>query len=493
MSVEIPSDSRAYLEQQGDAIAEKLGLDAEQKKAVSATITEVITKFPPGKDETFESWYKRASPSLSDIADKNNVSDWNKAKIVLKKDSIKADIKAHWEQIRSKVQPAAPSPESAGQKVAEGAAAQKTAKKSAAELQREMLSEGLKGTDRETIDLIAHIDTNKEAKEQSESVHRLQLVSTTLFAKIFESGVALKDVDTLEKVAKIDVTKLSINPAEKAAFDKLQEMGNAPDKKLSKEMAGIWPQAIATMRTRYESGSDAKRVIAGEQKESKDKDANVVIKFAKDHPYATAAIALAGALGIYRLFFSKNDKDKKSETEGGFFSKFSTKAMLVVVGLLIVGGLIGPEKIKDSLMKFYGTSGERISKCTDLWKKGKYKDAVMALVIGEDKHAKEYEKLAGTISKDMGKDVKDDAIQGIANAKYSEFISPESQVKGFMTQAMSQIPGMGGTIAGLFADSKDKVEQEATIREYLEKNKDKIAALNLGKDATVLEVLTKTA
>lgn len=384
--------------------------------------------------------------------------------------------------------PAARPPEG----TAEEAAAEKTAKKSAAELQREMLSEGLKGVDRETVDLITRVDVNKEAKEQSENVRRLQLVSMTLFAKIFESGIEVKDLQTLDSISKIDTSKLSLNACEKAALDKLIEIGSASGKKLNKEMASIWPQVVNTMRNRYESGSDAKKVIAGEQKESKDKDSNVIVKFAKEHPYATAAIALAGAYGVYKLFFAGKSDDKKEEkSEGGILSKLFSKTTLVLVGLLIVGGLIGPEKIKDALMKFYNISGDRINKCIELWKQGRYKDAIWVLFAGEDEHAKEYEQLAGIISKDTGKEVKDSAVQGVANAKYSEFTSPESKAKSFMTQAMGKIPGMGGAIAGLFADSKEKIDQENVIRDYLDKNRDRIRALNLGKDATVFEVLAK--
>lgn len=384
--------------------------------------------------------------------------------------------------------PAARPPEGA----TEGAAAEKTAKKSAAELQREILSEGLKGVDRETADLIMCVDVNKEAKEQSENVRRLQLVSMTLFAKIFESGVRAKDLQTLDSISEIDASKLSLNACEKIALDKLREIGSAAGKKLNKEMASIWPQVVDNMRSRYESGSDAKKVITGEQKETKDKDANVIVKFAKEHPYATAAIAIAGAVGIYKLFFSGSKEEKKEEkSEGGILSKLFSKTTLIIVGLLIVGGLIGPENIKDALMKFYKISGERISKCIALWKEGRYKDAIWVLFAGEDEHAKEYEQLAGIISKDTGKEVKDSAIQGVANAKYSEFTSPESKAKSFMAQAMGEIPGMGGAIAGLFADSKEKIDQENTIREYLEKNSDKIAALNLGRDATIFDVLTK--
>lgn len=375
---------------------------------------------------------------------------------------------------------------------AEEAAAEKTAKKSAAELQREMLSEGLKGVDRETADLIMRVDVNKEAKEQSENVQRLQLVSMTLFAKIFESGVQTKDLQTLDSISKIDTSKLSLNACEKIALDKLLEIGGASGKKLNKEMESIWPQVVDNMRSRYESGSDAKKVITGEQKETKDKDANVIIKFAKEHPYATAAIAIAGAVGIYKLFFSGSKEEKKEEkSEGGILSKLFSKTTLIIVGLLIVGGLIGPENIKDALMKFYKISGERISKCIALWKEGRYKDAIWVLFAGEDEHAKEYEQLAGIISKDTGKEVKDSAIQGVANAKYSEFTSPESKAKSFMAQAMGEIPGMGGAIAGLFADSKEKIDQENAIRDYLEKNRDKIASLNLGRDATVFDVLAK--
>ncbi|MCX6733843.1 MAG: hypothetical protein NTX63_03435 [Candidatus Peregrinibacteria bacterium] len=384
--------------------------------------------------------------------------------------------------------PAARPPEG----TAEEAAAEKTAKKSAAELQREMLSEGLKGVDRETADLIMRVDVNKEAKEQSENVQRLQLVSMTLFAKIFESGVQVKDLQTLDSISKIDTSKLSLNACEKIALDKLLEIGSTPGKKLNKEMASIWPQVVDNMRSRYESGSNAKKVITGEQKETKDKDANVIVKFAKEHPYATAAIAIAGAVGIYKLFFSGSKEEKKEEkSEGGILSKLFSKTTLIIVGLLIVGGLIGPENIKDALMKFYKISGERISKCIALWKEGRYKDAIWVLFAGEDEHAKEYEQLAGIISKDTGKEVNDSAIQGVANAKYSEFTSPESKAKSFMAQAMGVIPGMGGAIAGLFADSKEKIDQENAIRDYLEKNRDKIIALNLGRDATVFDVLAK--
>ncbi len=482
MSHEIPSASRIYLESKGDAIAEKLNLDPDQKRAVSKTIVDIITSFPPQKDETFESWRERTESELSAIADKNDVSFMTKTKLAVHKSEIEADIQASWEQIREKVLAAS-----------EGAAAEKTTKKSAAELQREMLSEGLSATDKETIKAITDIDVNKKTAEQSDEMHRLQLVSTTLFAKVFKSEIPVKDVDTLEKVAKLDVSKLTLNPVEKAAFAKLQEIGNATGKKLNEEMTDTWPRTIQNIRKEYESGNEASKVMTGEKEKTDNKDSNAIIDFAKEHPYATAAIALAGAYGIYKLFFSSNDKEdeKKDDEDEGFFSNIFSKKTAAIVGLLVVGGLIGPEKIKDTLMKFYHMSGERVEKCITLWKQGRYKDAVAALFLGEDKYAKEYTKLAQAISSDSGKEITDDAVQSVANAKYDDFTSLESGVKSFMSQAMSHIPGTAGTIAGLFAESKEKVEQESIIRDYLKKHKDQISAFSPGKEATVFEVLQK--
>jgi|GEM_PF-6604273 len=376
-------------------------------------------------------------------------------------------------------------------------------------IKREVLESEIIGTDKETVELIASIDSGKKTIEQSKAWSRLELANATLMAKLFDKGYKLEVLQVLESFRSIEIPDgIELNGSEKIALKKIKEIASQTTSTLFTELTAPlsperpetkWSEIIKGTRSTYERCAKTRNALFGgdkgktsKEKPTKENETGLT-GFIKKHPIASAAILTAGAYGIYKIFFAGEKKEgtDSSGKSSSWLEKIKSKPAGIVLGLLVLGGLIGPKKIAEWLGNGFDFTKEKIERFVQLLSDGKYKEAFLSLFEGNDDNMENYKKLAEIISKETGTQVTDSAIKSIANAKYSIFMSVVGRSKTFASTWVKEIPGLGSTLASFVLDSKEQAAQEDAIRKYFEKKKAKIDKLGLPPTATVLEVMTK--
>jgi len=365
-------------------------------------------------------------------------------------------------------------------------------------IKREVLEGEVVGADRETAEKIASIEIDKTTAEQLDKWHRLELVNHTLLAKLFDNGFKKEVLSVLESFRSIELpTNIELNGPEKIALRKLKEIASQTASPLFLELKDKWAGMIDNIHKTYERSAKTRDALFGPPKDKekgKEDEDTGLFGFIKKHPIATAAVMTAGAYGIYKIFFAGDSKEESGGESGkksSWFEKIKSKPGAILLGLLVLGGLIGPHRIAVWLDKGYDFTKEKVERFVQLLSEGRYKDAFVSLFEGNDDNMENYGKLAKIISQETGVEVTDSGIKAIANAKYSVFMSVVGRTKSFASTWVKEIPGIGSTLASFVLDSKEQAAEEDAIRKYFEKHQDKVGTLALGADATVFEALSK--
>ncbi|MCC7197040.1 hypothetical protein IT413_02470 [Candidatus Peregrinibacteria bacterium] len=265
----------------------------------------------------------------------------------------------------------------------------------ASRLKRELLEKEITVEDSETIGYIQSINANKESKEQAPAYQRLELVMYTLIAKILDAGKSANELADFDSIKKITFVE-KLNAAEKAALTKLQEIAGKTTSPLYRELKVYWSRFVSKATAIYEKSASTRDVLLGNKEDSKpESKIDWVVKQAKKHPFITAALMAGAAYGAYKIFFSGSKKSDEQGEEGGedkqgFFESMlskvglnSTKKKLIAaaIGTLVLGGIIGHEKIGEVISKLTNISKKHIDGFIALIKQGKYKEA-MAFLFG---------------------------------------------------------------------------------------------------------------
>jgi hypothetical protein len=377
----------------------------------------------------------------------------------------------------------------------------KTAKESTTEktsgIKREVLESEVVGADKDTAEMIASFETGKTTAEQPEKWKRMRSVCHTLFTKLFDNGFKKEVLSVLESFRSIEVpANIELNGPEKIAIRKLKEIASQTVSPLFIDLKSKWSALVDYSHDVYENADKTKNALLGQKKgkESKEKETDL-FGFIKKHPLASAAVIAAGVglgIGIYKFIFADEGTSSQSgDKKSSWLDKIKSKPTAILLGLLTVGVLMGPKRIGEWLDKGYAFTKDKVERFIQLLSEGRYKDAFVSLFEGNDDNMENYRKLADIISKETGTQVTDSAIKGIANAKYSIFMSVVGRSKTFASTWVKEIPGLGSTLASFVLDSKEQAAQEDAIRKYFEKNKDRIDKLGLGENATVFQILAK--
>jgi len=365
-----------------------------------------------------------------------------------------------------------------------------------ADIKREVLETEVVGADRETAEKIASLELSKTTSEQLDKWRRFEIVNHTLLAKLFDNGFTREELEELQNFRKIELpANLELNGPEKIALNKLKEIAAQTNSPLFLDFKKKWPKIIDDIHKTYTHSAQTRDALFGTASDKKEAQKNNnLISFIKKHPIATATVMIAGAYGIYRVFFADNTKEdshKETGTKSSWYEKIKSKPGSILLGLLVLGGLIGPHRIGMWLDKGFDFTKEKIERFIQLLSEGKYKEAIISLFEGNDEKMENYSKIAKIISQETNTVVTDTGIKAIANARYSVFISVLGKTKSFASTWVEEIPGLGSTLASFILDTKEQAAQENAIRQYLAKHKDKINKLGIDNNATVYEVLAK--
>jgi hypothetical protein len=378
----------------------------------------------------------------------------------------------------------------AGKREAKEVTAEKTA-----ELKRERLENEIVGPDKDTAGKILSIEVTRESAEQREELDRLELVSYTLLAKLFAAGFKKEILQVFESLRSIQVDEsVPLNATEKIALKKLGEIAGHPLTPLFATENKKWSETIERAHKTYEAAESARKAMLGP--EEKAEKQNPIVEFVKEHPVPSAMIAAAGAYGVYKIFFEEDEEsnagtgDNGNKKESFWKSAKKPAGIGLGLGLLVLGEIIGPERIKDWLQTAFNFSKEKVERFVKLLTDGEYKAAFFSLFEGNDENIGNYGKIAETIGKETGKKVTDSAIKRIADAKYGMFMAVSGEVKSFAANALKNIPGIG-SIASYLVESDEQIAEEKTVREYLEKHKADIEKIKPDANATVFQILAE--
>ncbi|HLG25328.1 MAG TPA: hypothetical protein VI588_00855 [Candidatus Gracilibacteria bacterium] len=363
--------------------------------------------------------------------------------------------------------------------------AKKETPRETADIKRDVLETQVMGPDRQTAEGIMGIDKLTDDVEIDRELENLWTVSTILFAKLYDAGIQKGDVETIEKFrgilddpAKAEKARAAFEKmgnTEKIAFQKLREIASHPESKICGKLRDSWTIFINKSSNLYRKAADAKAQLLGEKEPGKKE--NGILASIKKHPLAAAAL-VAGAIGLYYLL-----KPKKGE---GIINKKTG----VLMGILAVGALIGPEKIIDTIGKVLHISKEKAAIFFKHLFNGDIKEAFSSLWEGSDENMDNYVDIAQKISDEMGKKVEAKVIKKVANVSYKDFISVKGKTKTMLMDKAKNLSGPLGFAADLLTDN-EQMEQEPVIRDYLKKHADKIKSFNLPETATLAEVLAK--
>ena len=122
--------------------------------------------------------------------------------------------------------------------------------------------------------------------------------------------------------------------------------------------AEYWPSILESIKIVNGAATAAVAAITGDESAAgASEDELGVKKWIKKHPYATAAIAMAGAYASYRLIKrlfggKKKSKSSKSGDEEGFFGKiwkWTKRTALVAGGIFVAGNVLDMKSVKKFL------------------------------------------------------------------------------------------------------------------------------------------------
>ncbi|MFA5829076.1 MAG: hypothetical protein WC843_01080 [Candidatus Gracilibacteria bacterium] len=357
----------------------------------------------------------------------------------------------------------------------------------------------------ETLSTIKSINVSKETKEQLEAIKLLKVISYVVFTKLFNKGLKFKDVKELSSLTNVSTnltTELDSN--EKTAFEKLKEIAENSNSILFKEFTQTtentfnWSSFIEDAHAQFQAVAFKPSMHAPETvplkptEESKSPEKAFherAFDWIKENPGKTALITagvfIAG-YGLYEYFSSDENKDEKKE--GSNMNKYLLGGGLALSGL-VLGGILGKDKVLDWFKEHEWISDEKKEKFLAYWNAGERLKAIETLFESPDPNWEKEKQIAEKISKETGKKVSALTLSSIANLKYDDFRGMSDEVK----KLASSLLKTGGLsfLSKLVEESPIVVQEAKVIKDYLAKKQDKIKALNLPENVTVLEVLGK--
>jgi hypothetical protein len=257
----------------------------------------------------------------------------------------------------------------------------------ASDIKREVLGSEVVGADKETVELIASIDTEKSSSEQLQAWSRLETVSYTLLGKLFDKGFKKELLQVLESFRSIDVPQdMTVNGPEKVVLKKLKEIASQTASPLFLDKKESWKEFVEKAYSVYKKSAKAREYL---ENPGEDEKAPWLVKQIKKHPVAAAVCMGAGVYGIYHFFFSDDTESSSGgEKKESLMDKIGlggTKKKLIgtALALLVLGTLVGQDKITEYLGKLSNLSTENLEKAWELIKQGKIKEAAAALFAGE--------------------------------------------------------------------------------------------------------------
>gem|GEM_PF-3301149 len=382
------------------------------------------------------------------------------------------------------------------------------------DLKRDVLERDVLGPDADTAREILSIDEHKEYETQKEAVRMLNLACATIVAKAMAMGVdakerakEFKDILALKDHPSIkEKFEKNLTPTERVALNKLLEIAGSPGSPMYEYYSSNWNNLLDNFSRSYAHAQAAteafeefepvaaaggtaiaagavaaKRKKPEEKKKKKssseapgkedsstwEKTKSTVTTFVKNHPYISIGLAILGAIGIYKVYKKVKSAVSSDEPESapaggeekksGFWGKLFGVGILTAVGLFIAGAIAGPEKVKEWWEKIKGS------------------------VPGLTKE--EHKKQAGILSSKIGKTISPGTVKDIADIKYNDYTSWTTELMGG-----ESVGDKAKSLIGL-GKSKEQLEEEKAIREYLNNHTSEIAALHLPLDATVIQVL----
>lgn len=257
-------------------------------------------------------------------------------------------------------------------------------------IKRDMLETEVVGTDKETAEKIATLDLNKETAEQKDKWDRLELACYTLLPKLFDRGFKKEVLQVLESFQSISLpSEIQLNGAEKVALKKLTEIASQTSSPLFNDLKDKWSTVINRAHEAYKKAAEVRDYL---EKPTTTKGGASAEKGPwlweqmKEHPVISAICIGTVLYGGYNIFFADKGTATGQE-QAGLLDKiglggWKSKLLMTVLGALALGGLIGYDKIADTLKKITSISFDSIEKAWEMIKNGHPIDALKALVAG---------------------------------------------------------------------------------------------------------------
>lgn len=309
-------------------------------------------------------------------------------------------------------------------------------------------------------------DTETLEKLKNRDHQTLEIVSYSLLTVLFEK---LKNPGSLEKLkdftefAKFQLpSDIQLSVTERTAFEILQEISKEHTSSDFKIIESKWKNFIGKFQKIYKK---AEKEASGFNQ--KPVENNSILSWIQKNP-GKSMLMVSGAYGLYKILKKPVAENKKSSW--GMKALFAGGTL--AVGTVVLGKYLGKDEIKNWLIHI--TSKTVWQEFKLQLEKGEYleaaKIALKALFEGSDKNAKHYQTLAEKISDEMKKTVDAKTIQAIANAPYESFMSTTHEAKSYLAAQASAIPLLGA----FFEKNPAQINQESTLRAYLEKHKTEI-------------------
>jgi len=126
-------------------------------------------------------------------------------------------------------------------------------------IKREILESEVIGSDKETVEKIATLDTSKEIREQKDKWDRLEFVSYTFLPKLFDKGFKPEVLQVLDSFRSIQVPEaIPLNGAEKVALKKLKEISSQTSSPLFNDLKEKWGAVVKRAQNAYKKAAEAR-------------------------------------------------------------------------------------------------------------------------------------------------------------------------------------------------------------------------------------------
>ncbi|MBI5413354.1 hypothetical protein HZA42_03345 [Candidatus Peregrinibacteria bacterium] len=382
--------------------------------------------------------------------------------------------------------------------------------------------------DPETSRKITSVNFSDSVEKQKENIDALETVVFFMLADLFArypelaSNASLGNPKDAASILPKFINKShpeGLSGADAAAYSKLKQMVwhlNAPVTEYFKDN---WGELVATARERSkvvtalaaQSFLPTSAPVIGplqapnkKPESSKNGFIGTAVEFGKNHPIAATAIVAAGAFGLYKLFSWIKEKvsptpsaaagetAKPAEQKGGIL-KWILGIGATIAAFFGLGKLLGTDGFQKFVKAKFGVDLDknRAAKALMLLANGKPGEAAEVLWQGVDENAEFHTKMAGIISKEMGKEVSSKTLFEMRNEKFEDFIGKTAQIKDEFSSTIGEWAGIAKPVAGLFLDSEQKNKEQIAVRGFLKNHESKVRAVMAVRDETTVDDVLK--